>query len=165
MNDQNRSVALVIAGLAFVAFLLGKLLFPLGFGARPADRRARQRFSEARSRARDRSLSVPERARALREAAAAALEDLGRPNLAASYARRAERLDPANADAVGLVASTLRRASRFRALERMLWRRLASDEPSEASQQRVLHELIDLYVGPLKRPEIAAALRRMSKPS
>jgi hypothetical protein len=165
MNDQTRSVALVIAGLAFVAFLLGKLLIPLGSGGRPEQRQARQRFLDARRRARDRSLSVSERATALREAAVAALEDLGRPNLAASYARRADRLEPGNADGVGLVASTLRRASRFRALERMLWRRLATDEPSAASHQRVVRELIDLYAGPLNRPEVAEALRRLSQAS
>jgi hypothetical protein len=163
MNDQARSLALVIAGLAFVAFLLGKLLLPLGSRRRPAYRQGQARLAEARRRARDRGLSVAERATALREAAVAALEDLERPNLAASYARRAERLEPENADAVGLVASSLRRTSRFRALERMLWRRLSSTESSSGSYQRALHELIDLYAGPLKRPEVAEALRRMSQ--
>ena len=160
MNDQARSVAVVVAGLAFVAFLLARLLVrPRARGS--SGRQARARFAEARRRARDRTLSAAERAAALRDAAVAALDDLARPSLAASYARRAERLYPQNPDAVGLVATALRRASRFGALEKLLWRRLAETDPSSAGYGRALQELIELYAGPLRRPEIADALGRM----
>ena len=72
-----------------------------------------------------------------------------------------ERLDPADADAVGLLALSLRKASRFRALERFLWRRLADDAPGGAAYERAYSELLALYEGPLRRPEMASALRSM----
>jgi hypothetical protein len=159
MNEQNRSIALVVAGLLFVAFLLAKLLIrPSRRG--PLTRPERLRLAEDARRARDGALSPAERAAALRKAATTALE-LERPRLAATYARRAERLEPGNTESVNLIARALRRASRFRALESMLWRNLAETESDPASSQGALFELIELYAGPLKRPEIAAALRRI----
>ena len=97
----------------------------------------------------------------MRDAATIALEELARPSLAASYARRAERIDPGDAQAVSLVALTLRRAARYRALERFLWRRLAEHAPG-AGRDSIERELCALYEGPLRRPEIAAGLRRIS---
>ena len=161
MSLEPASLGLVFAGLLFVGFLLFKTLRISG----PHDERyheARRRVADARRRARDPSASPEDRAAALREAAVAALDGMGRPSLAASYARRAERLDPGDAAAVGLRAVALRRATRFRALERFLWRRLADDE-NEAGPgyARAYQELISLYEGPLKRPEMATALRRL----
>jgi hypothetical protein len=160
MNEQTRSVALVVAGLAFVVFLLVKMLArPAPSG--PIGRQGRDRIDAAVRRARDRSLSSVERAAAFREAASIALESQ-RPGLAASYARRAERLEPDSAETVSLLASAMRKASRFRALERLLWRHLAQAEPNGLYYQRTLGELVDLYAGPLRRNEIAAALRRIA---
>jgi hypothetical protein len=162
MSDSIRGFALVAAGAAFVLFLLFKLLRPLG-GRTVAARAARERVVAARRRGADRSATAPERAAALREAALIALEDLRSPNLASSYARRAERLDPTNAESVGLVATTLRRASRFVALERLLWRKLADADRGGESYRRALDELISLYEGPLERPEVGRALRGLAQ--
>jgi hypothetical protein len=161
MSEQARSLALVLAGIAFVVFLLAKLLLPRGV-SRSGRRAEQRRLMEAQGRARDHALPVADRAAALRDAAAIALDELRRPGLAASYARRAERLDPRDGEAVGLLASALRQAARFRALERLLWRRLGEGEPSDAGHERALRELISLYEGPLKRPEIATGLRKLA---
>jgi hypothetical protein len=162
VSDSIRGFALVAAGAAFVLFLLFKLLRPLG-GRSAAARAARERVADARKRGADRSTGAPARAAALREAALIALEELRSPNLASSYARRAERLDPNNAESVGLLATTLRRASRFVALECLLWRRLADGDRSGEPYRRALDELIALYEGPLERPEVGRALRALAQ--
>lgn len=164
MSDSVRGFALMAAGIAFVLFLLFKLLRPVG-GRSAAARVARDRVVDARKRGADRSASAPVRAAALREAAEIALEELRSPNLASSYARRAERLDPTNADTVGLLAKTLRRASRFVALERLLWRKLADGDRNGETYRRALDELIALYEGPLERPEVGRALRGLAQPA
>jgi hypothetical protein len=162
MSDHARSLMVLVAGVLFVAFLMFKLL-PVTGGVGDAAALPRRRMTEARKRASDRSLGARERASALREAAGIALEELGRPGLAASYARRAERLDPESTEVVGLLALTMRRASRLSALERLLWRRVAEGQPESAPAQRAVQELIALYDGPLKRPEVGEALRRLSR--
>jgi hypothetical protein len=155
-------MALVAAGVAFVLFLLFKLLRPTG-GRGAAARAARERLVDARKRGADRSAGATARAAALREAALIALEELRSPNLASSYARRADRLDPTNAESVGLLATTLRRASRFVALERLLWRKLADGDRNAESYRRAFDELISLYEGPLERPEVGRALRGLAQ--
>jgi hypothetical protein len=160
VNDRAQALALLFGGLLFGLFVIAKLLAPERRRG-PQARAARQRIAAAKRRASDASLTTAERAAGLREAAMIALQELGSPSLAASYARRAERLDPQHPDAIALVASTLRRAARFRALERLLWRRLADAEHADAASQRALQELQSLYEGPLRRPEIARALRRL----
>ena len=161
MSEHSRSLMLLAAGVLFVVFLLFKLL-PVSGRTAGAASDSRRRIVEAQKRARDRSLTTSERAAALRDAAMIALEELRRPGLAASYARRAERLDPESTESVGLLSLSLRRAARHRALERILWRRLAEGAPTSAASQRALHELMALYEGPLKRPEVSEALRRIS---
>ncbi len=163
MSEQVGHVVLLAAGALFVAFVFLKLLAPVRGGAAQG-REGKRRIAEAMARARDRALTAAQRAAALREAAAIALE-IGRPGLASSYAHRAERLDPHDAAAVGLLATALRRASRFRALERLLWRRIAGGDAGDEGGTRALQELIALYDGPLKRPEIAAGLRKLEAPS
>ena len=160
MNAQAQSVALLIAGLLFVVFVVAKLIAPDRRGG-PQARVARERIADARRRASDRGLPSAQRAAALREAALVALEDLDRPNLAASYARRADRLDPHDPGAIALLSTALRAATRFRALERLLWRRVADAEPFGEAAERAMRELLSLYDGPLNRPEIARALRRL----
>jgi hypothetical protein len=164
VSDAIRGLGLEVAGAAFVLFLLFKLLRPHG-GRSPAAREARERIAAARERGAAHATSNAERAAALREAALIALEELRSPNLASSYARRAERLDPGNAESVGLLATTLRRASRFVALERLLWRRLADGDRKAETYRRALDELIALYEGPLRRPEVGRALRGLAQPS
>lgn len=153
-------MALLAAGVLFALFLLAKLLRPRA-GRTPAQREAAERLNALKQQAREPERSVHERAALLRTAAGIALDELGRAGLAASLARRADRLDPAHAEGVGLLALALRKQARFAALERMLWRKLA-DAAAPAVVQRAREELERLYDGPLKRPEIAAALRRFS---
>lgn len=157
MSERVSSLVLLVAGLLFALFVLSKIV-PLR-SRDGAARAARKRLAEIKARAADHTKSASERAAALREAATLALEELRRPGLAASLARRAERVEPGSAAGLGLLATALRRQSRYRALERLLWQRLTDGAP-EALERRALDELIRLYEGPLDRPEIAAALRR-----
>lgn len=148
------------AGVLFALFLLLKMLRPR-LGRAAVQRDVVDRLSGLRRQATDSALPPAERAAALRSAAGIALDELGRPGLAASYARRADRLDPEQVDTVGLLALALRKQARFGALERLLWRKLA-DASAPAVVQRAREELVGLYEGPLRRPEVAAALRRWS---
>jgi len=164
MSDGTRSLLLVLAGMALVVFVLFKPRLTRR-SRTPAAGAARKAIAAAKQRARDTTAGASTRAAALREAASLALNELDRPGLAASFARRAEKLDPQNTATFGLLASSLRSASRFRALERMLWRRLGSGELTDSEYQRALQELIALYHGPLKRMEIAVALERFRSPA
>ena len=162
MSERLSSMLLLAAGLLFALFVLSKIIpFRVRDGAAQA---ARKRLAEIKARAADHARPAAERAAALREAATLALEELRRPGLAASLARRAERLEPGSAEGLGLLAAALRRQSRYRALERLLWQRLtgagAGTLEQRGLEQRALDELIKLYEGPLDRPEIATALRR-----
>jgi hypothetical protein len=160
VSAQAKSIALLIAGLLFVVFLIVKLVAPERRRG-PNAHAARRRIAEAKRRASDRALSSAQRAAALREAALVALQELDRPNLAASYARRADRLDPEDPGTLALLSTALRAAARFRALERLLWRRVADAEPFGEAAERAVQELLSLYEGPLNRPEVARALRRL----
>ena len=84
--------------------------------------------------------------------------------MAASYARRAERANPDDAAAVRVLSLSLREAGRLRALERLLWRRLAQEGHGPA-HLKAYDELIALYAGPLRCPERATVLRRMRRAS
>lgn len=163
MKSEPASILLVVAGVLFAVFLLLKMFRPPA-AKTPQWREAKRAIDEAKKRGRDKSRDAQQRAKAWREAALGALEVLKLPGLAASYARRAERLDPSDTESVHLLILALRRAERYRALERFLWRRLASDPADQVGGHvRVMQELLKLYEGPLRRPEIAAALRRMAK--
>ncbi len=161
MRTEPASILFVLVGVLFVAFLLFKLVRP-SFLRRTNKHEVKRKIADAKRRARIPGADPKQSASAWREAALAALEGLNRPSLAASYARRAERLDPDDEEAIGLLAIALRRAARYRALERFLWRRLA-DHPNQkgAGYERTIDELVCLYEGPLRRPEMARALRRM----
>jgi hypothetical protein len=160
MKTDAQSLLLLLGGAGFLAFLVLKML--VGLNERDGDTQAaKQRMLEAKRRGGDRSAGNAQRAAAFREAATAALEGLGRPRLAAAFARRAERLEPGNQEAVSLIALTLRRSARYSALERFLWQRLADFESSDGQAfSRAFDELIALYDGPLRRPETARVLRR-----
>jgi hypothetical protein len=160
MKTDPQSLVLLIAGAAFLAYLLVKLL--IGREGRGEAYAAAQRsLRAAKARANDRALPNRERAAAFREAAGAALEGMHRPGLAATLARRAEHLDPGNPETVGLLGLALRRGARYSALERFLWKQLAELEgPSAHGYERAFDELVALYEGPLHRPETAQVLRR-----
>ncbi len=162
MQPDSTGIALAVAGALFLLYVLVRLRISL-VPTTPEARTAQQRIQEAKVRARKPGVTPQERAEAWRDAALAALEGLKRPNLAASYARRAERACPQDAVAVQVLSLSMREAGRLRALERLLWRRLAEDGdgPLRAAHNRVYEELIQLYDGPLKCPERAIVLRRM----
>lgn len=163
MQVDSTGMALAIAGGLFLLYLLLKLRISLS-PATPQARAAKQRISDAKVRARKPGLTPAERAEAWRDAALAALEGLHRPNLAASYARRAERACPDDAAAVRVLSLSMREAGRLRALERLLWRRLAQETHGPA-HARAYDELIALYDGPLRCPERATVLHRMRRAS
>ena len=158
--EPSHHTALLIAGGVFLLYLL--LKSRVSFLPRTAEARAaRQRISQAKRRARASGASVAERAAAWREAADAALSDLDRPDLAASYALRAERLDPEDRAAVGLLSRAMRKSTRLRALEKLLWRRLDSHTPKSPAYEEAFAQLSDLYTGPLRAPERARALAKL----
>lgn len=162
MTPQSAKLALAVAGALFIAFLLFKLFRPIASPG-PQRREARRRFSEARRKAREPSEASVDRAAAWREAARIALDELKRPNLAASCALKAEKQDPGDAEAIAVLSVSLRRASRLRALETILWRRLAHEEQARGpAYERAFRELVELYDGPLRKPERAEVLRRLS---
>jgi hypothetical protein len=159
MDGDAKSWLLLVVGALFLSYLFVKMRGALVPGT-PAKREARRLIERAKRRAREPGRSAKERADAWREAAMVALEQLERPNLAASYARRAERADPEDPAAVKVLSLTFREAGRLPALERLLWRRL-SQVPKGAAFTRAFAELVSLYEGPLRRPERAMVLRRL----
>ena len=115
-----RAIVPAGAGVAFALFLLAKLLWRMRWaGGRrgPLDPRIRE------VRARAAKVVGPERARVLCEAATLA-EGARRPTAAFGYYLRASRADPTAVAPIRGLAHTL--ARRPRALERVLWRNIAS---------------------------------------
>jgi hypothetical protein len=161
MRTDPQSLVLFAGGCLFLLYLVVRMMV-LRRGRSAATAAAHAQITQAKRRAADQALPVTERAAALRQAALVALESLRRPGLAASYARRAERLDPQAAESTTLLAAALRQGGKYRALERMLWRRMSQQEKSSAEFVKALGELLSLYEGPLHRPEVAAALRKMT---
>jgi len=159
MPEGATSWLIGAAVVLFVVYLVVKSrvsLVPQG----PEVAEAKRSIAEAKRRARESAGDAKARARAWRDAATAALEGLHQPSLAASFARRAERADPDDAEALGVLALALRKSARLSALERLLWRRLAADSQRHGlAYERALDELIKLYEGPLRRSERARVLR------
>ncbi len=163
MLTQPASWILLVAAGCFLVFLLVKSRIPL-VARDPASAHARKRIAEAKHEARAAESDPARRARAWREAATIALEELGRPDLAATFAARAERADPSDPASLATLASAFRGANRFRALEKLLWRRLAAEpDPQSESYERAFQELLDLYEGPLRRKEQAKVLRDLRR--
>ncbi len=159
MSSNLQDVLLLVGGGGFAVYVVLKVLTAIGLPPPPSSP-FRKQLREAKRRASDRAAPASERAAALRDAARIAL-DAARPALAARYARRAERLEPAHPESLSLLAATLRRASRYRALEALLWRQLAEHESASGPYEHAFAELVSLYEGPLRRPETARALRRL----
>ncbi|HJL05476.1 MAG TPA: hypothetical protein RMH85_30170 [Polyangiaceae bacterium LLY-WYZ-15_(1-7)] len=151
--------ALLAAVLLFIVFLVVKSRVALVRDPDAAD--ARRRLGDARQRARQADKHSEARADAYLEAARIALDDLGRPRLAASYARRADRARPERTEGLRLVVRAMRRAERHRALERLLWRRLDEVDLEGERAERIFAELQRLYEGPLRRPAQARVLRQL----
>lgn len=161
MEPTHRTALLIVGGL-FLLYLLLKLRVSFIPGG-PELRAARRRVADAKKQARDRTTSTEQRAAAWRDASMAALAELQRPDLAASYALRAERLDPGDRAAVGLLSTSMRRGARLKALEKLLWRRLDSRPVGSPAHDEAFQQLLSLYEGPLRAPERARALRALRR--
>jgi tetratricopeptide (TPR) repeat protein len=148
---------LALVAIAFAAFLLFKLV---SSARRKRDDEAWRRYREAIDRAK-RTGARHEKAEAYRDAARVALSELGRPNLAVSLARRADRLDPDGGEALDLLVASMSDGDRLRALERLLWRKLREVHPGSERHRKIFGELLALYQGPLKDPDRAEALRML----
>lgn len=160
MIYQPTTWALLAALALFVAFLVVKSRIPLT-GRDPARVEARKKLLGIKQRAREARDDPKARARAWREAASVALDELGRPNLAAAFARRADRADPEDVASLQVLAEAMRRGRRYRGLEKLLWRRLAEDHASGVRAERAFELLLQLYDGPMRRPHQATVLRTL----
>ena len=155
MTEAMRMVGLVAIGL-FVVWTIGKLLLSLP-PRDPKKREAHVRWREAMARAKA-ATAHTDKADALREASVIALEGLGRPGLAASLARRAERVRPSTDGALHLVRA-LEAGRRYAALERLIWREL---ETAEGERHAALFDaLLAFYDGKGNAPERARVLRKL----
>ena len=144
----------------FAVFILIKSRIPLS-GRRPEEREARDRLKAIRKQIAKAKGDKRARSELWREAALIALEQLERPYRAALYARRADKLAPDDEENLSVVVRAFRRARRFRALERLLWRRMDQLEGNTQAQERVLHHIIALYNGPLRRPAQARVIEKL----
>ncbi|MCB9621723.1 MAG: hypothetical protein H6721_08825 [Sandaracinus sp.] len=126
----------------------------------PGTKQAREALARAKKEAREAN-DGPGRARAWREAARIALDELERPGLAAAYARRAERDDPTHDEVIPLLSRTMRSARRHQALTKLLWRRLAEEPLDSPRADRLMQELVAIYEGPLRRPAQAQVLKAL----
>lgn len=159
--EPSHRLALLAAGGLFLLYLLLKLRVSLAPGS-AAVREARKGIAELKRKARDKSLSKEMRAEAWLSAADTALRDMGRADLAASYALRADRLSPGEGAAVGRLANAMRLSSRHRALEKLLWRRIDKHAPTTGAFEQSFEQLVALYEGPMHAPERARALRKLA---
>ncbi len=161
-----------MSGFSRLGYLLGALLFgafviwKMWQGVRWSRRgaagagRVRKLRSELRAALREAG-DERERAHVLRRAALTAMEELGRPDLAARWAGRAWRMDHSDEESLALYVRALREAKRWRSMERLLWTRLAEAAPE--IREALAGELADLYEGPLRKPERARALRALCR--
>ena len=158
MTEMMRMIGLAAIAL-FVVFLVANLLLRLP-PRDPKKREAHGRWREAMKRAQS-TASPEEKAAALRDASVIALEGLGRPGLAASCARRAERVQKTPEGALRLVGA-LAASRRYAALERLIWSEL---ETAEGERYDALFDaLLGFYEGVANAPERARVLRKL-KPS
>ncbi len=151
--------ALLTAVVLFVIFVV--LKSRLSLGRDPDTAEARKQLIKAKQRVRAAKGDPDARAAALREASQIALDDLQRPGLAASFARRADRADPSSSEGLKLLARAMRQSERYRALERLLWRRLAEVELGTSRSGDLFDQLFELYEGPLRRSAQAKVLRTL----
>lgn len=150
---------LIGAAALFVLFAIARAMLPRT--PRAERRKAQAAHSAAVSEGSDEKRSPKERAAALVRAGRLALEELGRPRLAARHAEWAHRLAPTDPEVIRLASAAFPRARRLRALERLLWLSAEAEEPT----RHALDALIALYEGPMKRPERARALKRWAPSS
>jgi hypothetical protein len=152
---QDSSLPLIVSAGAFLAVLLWRVR-PL------VDWRTKQRASrEALREAHTRIAATPEgphRARALCDAADLLVKQVRGPGIAKGFYLRAMRSDPTSVEVIQRAVAAL--ARRPRALESLLWRRLAATPWKESGEATgaVLDALRSLYEGPLHNAIRARAL-------
>ena len=152
---QPWSLPLIVATAAFLLVLLWRVR-PAMFGGKSKESRAALRAAHARVASADDDAA---RAVALCDAAELVVRGLGGPSSAAALYQRAMRSAPASAEIVERASKAL--AHRPRALEALLWRRLAAtpwDPPSMPSVCAALRALSQLYDGPLRNAVRARAI-------
>ena len=151
---QDWHIPLIVATTIFLAFFLWRFrpaVFSLErAGSREALREAQSRIEEAKDDV--------ARALALADAGDAAAAS-GRATSAIGFYLRAMRTNPTSAEIVDRASMGLHR--RPRALESLLWRRLAAEAWSGESRhaaRAALKHLSNLYAGPLRNAPRAKAL-------
>jgi hypothetical protein len=146
---QDWSIPLVVAAVAFLAFVLWRVRPFVEWGGRGAHRQA-QREAQTRIEA---AKSEAERAVVLCDAA-----EQMRLGEAKGLYQRAMRADPSSAQVVERVVAGL--SHRPRALESLLWRRLGATPwtRSREATRAALEALRVLYEGPLRNAVRAKAL-------
>lgn len=147
---QDWSIPLIVATAAFLAVLVWRVRPVIGWGRAPGASADAIREAHARIEA---AKSEQDRAVALCEAAT-----LVGPRGARGLYLRAMRADPRSVAVIEQAAAALSR--RPRALEALLWRRLASTPWNEApaASRAALDALRTLYEGPLRNPVRAQAM-------
>lgn len=160
MSDDTLQIALLCVVAAFVLLVVVRGVLP-ALRARRERAPARLRVSRSVSVGSDERRPKEERVAALLEAGRAALENLERPRLAAHYVEWAHRLAPSDPEVVALAVTALTKARAFPRLERLLWLSLDASEGASARSGAVA-ALASLYEGPMRRPERARALRRLT---
>lgn len=158
---SGTSIALIVAAVLFVVFLVARLLVAelglLDRGPRISPevrKRIRELLATAR---RDKSGD------AWTAAGRAMLDEAQRPARAAAIAWRAHRAGPTSEAPVALLRDAWLAANSPRRLERALWKVLEAtrNEPDDApSRQSARRFLIELYDGALHAPAKAEELRR-----
>jgi hypothetical protein len=150
---QDLNWPLIVAAIAFGTFILWQVRPALSrerAANRVALREAQKRIEEAKD---DQA-----RALALCDAGDASAKELSSGRAVAFYLR-AMRTNPSSAELVERAATAL--ARRPRALESLLWRRLAAEPwrgASEAAARAALRHLVRLYSGPLRQSIRAKAI-------
>ena len=140
-----QSFLVVAASLVFAAFLLVQMRpGTFAFARPPAIQGLREILARARSAGTSR-----ERAQALCDAGDLAAADPRHQNAAVGYFLRAMRLDPSWEAPVERVARSLER--RPRALERLLWKRLAAI-PWEGDTRNAAARIAEALAGARRRP-------------
>lgn len=156
----------VLAVLVVALVLLGAVT-PL-LPSRKKKRAVHARVSAEVSKGTDASLTSLERARAFVRAGQEALSGLHKPSLAARYAKYAHDLAPADEAVTTFMIEAMRASKRWVHLERGLWQTLDATREQTSTRHAFQHAhaaLIELYEGPLKRPERARVLRLIATPS
>lgn len=149
-----------VVAILLVAYVAFTAVIP-HLRKRRATAPARQRMSRSIAEGGDDKRSKEERSRAFLTAGKTALDELGRPRLAARYAEWAHRLTPGDDAVVALLVASMRASKRYHALERLLWVSLDASATPETSPARTALEA--LYEKELGRPERARAIRKLAR--